>query len=165
MIISNNVIGKMDIPQDAIIRINIAWLSDKEEAKKLISNSVNEIYLDYPDGRKKPPLSIITLKEAIELSRNKKVKYFAISNAEDIDKIEMIKDMINCELVPKIETIKGVEIIDKMIEIGIKTIMLDKDDLWIDTKCNMKIFKEQLIKVREYKKIIKIFELAGVIFI
>lgn len=165
MIISNNLIGKMPIADNAIIRINLAWIKSLDEAKRIITNSKHDIYLDYPTGRTKPPRPVITLNEAIELTKNKQVKYFAISNAEDISKIKEIKSKVKAELVPKIETQLGVSKINEMIEAGIKTIMLDKEDLYIDANCDSKEFNLLVNSVRSYKDRVKILELQGVIFI
>jgi hypothetical protein len=151
----------MPIPKDAVIRINLAWVS-KEGAKKIIENSKHLIYLDYPDGRTKPPTPTITFEEALELSRHKNVIYFAFSNAT-IEKVKNIKGKVNCMLVPKIETEQGVKDVPKMIELGVKTIMLDKEDLYTEVNCNPVKFNKLLNEVRSYK--INILELQGVVFI
>jgi hypothetical protein len=155
----------MQIPKDATIRVNLAWFKTIEEAKEVIDICEQPIYLDFPSGRTKPPVPEITLEEAIELSKNTNVMYFAISNAEDVDKLSEIRSLINCELVPKIETQEGVNKIQDMIDIGIKTIMLDKEDLYTNCKCDPEIYNEYLNKAREYGTQIKILELQGVIFI
>ena len=161
LVISNHLIDKMPIPYSAVIRINLAWIKDKAEAEKIIKNCKHDIYLDFPDGRKKPPVPTITLEEAIELAKD--VKYFAISNAEDIRKLSEIRRMINCELIPKIETVAGVMAIPAMIEIGIKTIMLDKEDLYTDCEQDSFIYNKLIKKVRSYD--LKVLELQGVVFI
>jgi len=160
-IISNNLIGKIPIRHDAIIRINLAWVC-KDEAKKIIDKSKHSIYLDYPDGRTKPPTPTISFEEAVELSKHKNVTYFAFSNAT-LDKVKSIKGKVNCILVPKIETEQGVKEVPNMIELGIKTIMLDKEDLYTAVDCDPNKFNQLLDEVRSYK--VNILELQGVVFI
>ena len=163
IIISNNLIGKIPVLDSSIVRINLAWVDNYEAAQRLLNESNHQIYLDYPDGRKKPPQPKISLTEAIKLSSHPKVKYFALSNAEDIDKLSNIKNQIDCELVPKIETEKGVKIIPRMIEMGIKMIMLDGDDLYVDVKCDGAKYESLKQEVRSYD--LTVLELQGVIFI
>lgn len=165
VIISNNLLGKIPLLDTAVIRINLAWIKDYEAAQRLLNESRHQIYLDYPDGRKKPPRPKISLTEAIELSHHPKVSYFAISNAEDIEKLTEIKGLLDCELVPKIETTKGVEIIPKMIDMGIKTIMLDGEDLYTDVDCDGDKYEQLKAEVRTYKDKITVLELQGVVFI
>ena len=164
MIISNNLIGKMPIPDDAIIRINLAWFKTKEEAEKVIIGC-KSVYLDYPDGRSKPPRPSISLVEAIELSKLDNVSYFAISNVEDVLKIKELQEQVGKPIVPKIETKKGVEIIEELIEIGIDMIMLDKEDLYTNVDCDSFLYTLLIDKVRTYGSKIKILELQGVVFI
>ena len=163
MIISNNLLGKLPVPDDAIIRVNLAWIKTLKEAKNIIKNSKHDIYLDYPSGRTKPPTPTLDIKDALELAKDKKVKYFALSNAEDLAVLENIKNQLNAIFVPKIETFEGVMNIPEMIEMGIDHIMLDKEDLYIDCECDNAVYNTLLKNVRSHP--IKIFELQGVIFI
>jgi hypothetical protein len=166
IIISNNLQGKMPIPEDAVIRVNLAWFDNWQEAKQIIDNIEHYVYLDFPSGRTKPPKPKIKLEEAIELSKLNNVKYFAISNAEDIYELSEIMSLVNCEVVPKIETETGVNNINSMIEdIGIKTIMLDKEDLYTNCKMDSEKYNKLVMKAREYGSRIKVLELQGVIFI
>lgn len=148
----------MPIPADVIIRVNLAWV-DYERAKLLL-NSINQpIYLDYPSGRTKPPKPTITLDEAIALANEFKVRYFAVSNYEDAKTIRDIKERVKCEVVPKIETIKGVENIAEIAK-EVAMVMLDKDDLFVN--CRGQGFEELVGKIRTCG--IKVLELQGVIF-
>ena len=151
----------MPVSDDAIIRINLAWVS-LNEAKKIIDKSRHAIYLDYPDGRTKPPTPTITFDEAVELSKHKNVIYFAFSNAT-LGKVKRMKGKVNCILVPKIETEQGVKEVPAMIKEGIKTVMLDKEDLYSSVDCNPDEFNKLLDEVRSYK--VNILELQGVVFI
>ena len=165
MIVSNHIINKIDVPVGTIARLNLAWVKSKQEAQDILDNSKFPVYLDFPYGRTKPPKPVLTLDDAIELSHHDRVLYLAVSNAEDIEVLKDIQSKLDdVELIPKIETIKGVENIDDMISMGIKTIMLDKEDLYTDVDCDADRFEELTGIVRAYKDNIKILELQGVIF-
>lgn len=163
LVISNNLIGKMPIEEDTIIRINLAWV-DYEAAQAIISSSKHKIYLDYPDGRKKPPRGKISLTEAIQLSDNPNVKYFAVSNCEDVWKLKGIINELpkHIEFVPKIETEIGVNNMSDMEAIGIKTFMLDKEDLYTDVKGDVDKYNKLVEQARTHNGVI---ELQGVVFI
>lgn len=155
----------MPMSDDTIIRINLAWIGSYKEAEEIISSSEHSIYLDYPDGRKKPPRGVLSLTEAIELSKLPQVKYFAVSNCEDIEKITGIMNQLDgVEFVPKIETTVGVANMGDMIEAGIKTFMLDKEDLYTDVKCDTDRFTALVEEARSYNNVAKVLELKGVIF-
>lgn len=165
LIVSNNLVGNMPIDRNATLRINLAWIKDIQEAKKILDNSSHYIYLDYPMGRTKPPKPTIKLEEALKLTSHHKVKYFAISNSEDPKYLENILNKIgNTILVPKVETEKGIKNIQGMIDIGIKYIMLDKEDLYVDIGCDSDKFNELVDEARSYKNI-NVLELKGVVFI
>lgn len=155
----------MPIPEDAIIRINLAWVKDINEAKEILNAVTHHVYLDFPDGRKKPPKPTISLEDALLLAEHEKVMYFAISNAENIDKLRRMKDrLMDVILVPKIETTLGVMRMQKMIDLGIDTFMLDKEDLYTDVDCDPDKYGEYLEEARSHKDV-KILELNGVVFI
>ena len=163
-IISNNLIGKIPISTNDIIRVNLAWVKDVEEAKRIIKKINNDIYLDYPRGRSKPPKPTIKLDDAIRLANNQKVKYFAVSNIETAEDCELMIDSLgDVEFVPKIETEIGVNNMAKMIKAGVKTMMLDKEDLYTDVNCNSKKYNKLIGKARSYP--VKLLELQGVVFI
>ena len=162
IIVSNHLIGKIPIHPDTVIRVNLAWVKSVEEAKKLLDNSKHDIYLDFPSGRTKPPQPTISLEEAIGLSRHRKVKYFAMSNCENVRDIQEVMLKTPAEFVPKIETKLGVKNMGKMKEIGIKHFMLDKEDLWTDVHCDSKKFNELVNEARTHKGVM---ELQGVVFI
>jgi hypothetical protein len=165
MIISNNLVGKMPIPDEAVIRINLAWIKSYEEANKIIEKSEHPIYLDYPDGRSKPPVPTISFKEAMSLAdTTNKVKFFAISNAEDPKFLLALRYALpDLEIVPKIETEEGVRILPEMVKMGITTVMLDKEDLWVNVGADSEVFNELVDEVR--KSGMHVLELAGVVFI
>lgn len=154
IVVSNNLIGKIPIPDNSIIRLNLAWVS-LEEARDILSK-INNVYLDYPTGRTKPPKPTITLEEAIDLANEFNVKYFAVSNVEDAQTIRNLK--VKSEIIPKIETIKGVENIEEIAK-EVNMVMLDKEDLYLD--CKGKDFEKLINKVRAS---VKTLELIGVVF-
>lgn len=165
LVISNHLIGKMPIPEDAVVRINLAWVKNVREAKKLLNNLKHDVYLDYPDGRTKPPVPKISLKEAMKLTKHPRVVYFAVSNAEDLERLKYIKRKIDAELVPKIETVIGVSILPNIIDLNIRKVMLDKEDLYTNVGCNSRKYNDLVDLVRSFKDKIKILELQGVVFI
>ena len=162
----------MDIKADNVIRINVAWVKDREEMESYLDIPYS-VFVDYPDGRKKPPVPTLSMDQIIDIiSRHKNVKFFAISNAEDYDRIRSIKNklmVLNTEtiLVPKIETRKGIKNIDAIISASASNyVMLDKEDLYVDVRQNKEEYLELKRELRERCKEINvhIFELAGVIF-
>lgn len=155
--------------KEIVARVNLAWQKNKQDAEAVLTNLSHKIYLDYPQGRTKPPKPTISLDEALELAEKFKVKYFAVSNAEDPKAMLAIKQKLPSvtELVPKIETKKGVLNLENIAQTAnIKYVMLDKDDLYIDVNRDQEIF-ENLIKTVRNKCSslgIRALELSGVIF-
>lgn len=166
MIISNHLLGKMELPEDTIIRVNLAWIKDANEAHKILTESEHDIYLDFPDGRTKPPRPTITLLQALVLSTYSSVKYFAISNAEDVGFLKAIQKLTPATLVPKIETVAGVKAMPEMIDAGITTFMLDKEDLYTNVQCDADRYNELVREARRcaVTKAAKLLELQGVCF-
>lgn len=177
VIISNNVekIG-MAFPKDCVVRINLAWLKTLSEAKTIIESILKldlprDIFLDYPLNRSKYPIPTLSLLESIELANNYKqiIKYFAFSNAEEPNIVEIIRKLLDKDiiLVPKIETIKGVALLPKITDAAKTDILLvDKEDLFTDVKCNNEKFINMVEEIRKYGKTnnIQILELQGVVF-
>lgn len=172
IIISHNILFKTDLylPPHVVMRVNVAWQKNIEEVENVLSRLKHDIYLDYPQGRTKPPRPTLTLDEAIEIAHKfDHVKYFAVSNVEEPDAIFLIKKRLpsRIELVPKIETKKGIENLEKIIKkIKAKYIMLDKEDLYVDVNKDYNLF-ENLVEVA--RKTCKKcgthgLELQGVIF-
>jgi len=170
IILSNNLIGQLPIPEEAIIRINMAWVQTKEELEQLIEACDHDIFLDYPQGRTKPPVPTIGVLDAIKIVRKyEHIKYFAVSNIEDAEMVGIIKATLpeHVELVPKIETEKGVDNFDAIVdEVNCKYIMLDKEDLFVAVKRDNKIFNELVEQVRDkaFEKGVNCLELQGVVF-
>lgn len=172
IVISNNIkkIG-MEFPIDSVIRINLAWVQSLEEAKKVIDCLVNkDIFLDFPLNRNKYPIPKLSLLESIELANKyDNIKYFAFSNAEDPNIVEIIRKLLNTNiiLVPKIETVKGVKVLAEIItKAKTNIVMMDKEDIFTDVKGNNEEFINMIEEIRKHgtQNNVKILELQGVIF-
>lgn len=173
IVISNHIhtIG-MKYPDGAVIRINLAWVSTLDAVDAIIKNAVgHKIWMDYPTGRTKPPAPNMSLMEAIRMcnAHRNSVAYFAFSNAEDRNTIELIRHVVDpiIELVPKIETRRGIDNFANIIAAAkTSTIMLDKEDLYIDCDTNPDLFNAQVTKVRNdcVQAGVTCLELKGVIF-
>ena len=136
LIISQNLTNyKVDIPQDAIFRINLAWINSLKELQSILDkHRTHQIFLDLPANRTKPPNNKYSIDELIPIIKsNKNIKYFAVSNINSIDDLEMYFNIIpeDVILVPKIESAEGVSNIKQITDaLGTKKIvMLDHDDL------------------------------------
>ena len=138
LIISQNLTNyDISLPNDAIFRINLAWVNSLDELSKLLKKHENQaVFLDLPRNRTKPPHNKYSFKEISEIIKKfSNVRYFAISNIDQPDDlneyIELLSDDI--VIVPKIESHIGVKNIDKIIskiKNPQKIIMLDHDDLY-----------------------------------
>ncbi len=137
LIISQNL-SNYDVvtPSDSILRINLAWIEDLDELKrilKLYSNS--SIFLDLPIKRTKPPNNRYTLQDISKYFYDyDNIKYFAISNVESESDLAPYLSLIPKKviLVPKIESEAGIKnIIEITQNLGDeKVLMLDHDDLY-----------------------------------
>lgn len=170
LLFSNNLRGKIQFPAKHIIRVNSAWVKSEKELHKILEdNYESDVFLDFPSGRTKPPkpeLTLMQLLNAIRLYKN--IKYFAVSNAEDEEQLENIKNLIgDVQLVPKIETLEGVRRIEKILRASkCKKVMLDKEDMWLDAKANTRVYENAvgILKDKCSELGIKVLELKGVIF-
>jgi len=125
------------LPDDAILRINLAWCNSLNELEKKLSDDKNsKFFLDLPQGRIKPPNNKYSLDEMIPiLESHSEIKYFAVSNVEKKKDLEpflekLPKDII---IVPKIESPNAVDNIEEIFESlreNEKIMMLDHDDLF-----------------------------------
>jgi pyruvate kinase len=170
LLLSNNLRGKIQFPKDAVVRVNSAWVKTEEELSQILTkNHDRYVFLDFPSGRTKPPRPTLTLMQLLQAIRlNKNVQYFAVSNAEDEEQLENIKNLIGeVELVPKIETIIGVENIRKIQKASkCKIVMLDVEDLYVCCKADTKLYQNNINKLyRKCKELnIKVIRLCGVAF-
>ncbi|OGF63334.1 hypothetical protein A2662_02520 [Candidatus Giovannonibacteria bacterium RIFCSPHIGHO2_01_FULL_45_33] len=162
----------IDFPKESVVlRINVAWIKDKKELLALLGKIKHDVYLDYPQGRSKPPKPKMTLGETIAVAHQfPHIKYFAVSNVEDPKAIFAIKSKLpaHIEVVPKIETRLGVKNMQTIIrKLRTKYVMLDKEDLYIDVNRNSKAFEKLVANARKkaYLEGVNILELHGVVFL
>ena len=85
LLTSQNLSRYEKIPQDAVVRINLAWVDSIKSLEDQISKFPNLIFLDLPIGRTKPPNNTYTVDEIKEvILNNTNVKYLAISQCRII---------------------------------------------------------------------------------
>ena len=160
-IISQNIVNYgIDVPEDTIFRVNLAWCSDINELKNILEKYPNNnIFLDLPKGRVKPPNNKYSLDDLIPVILSyKQVKYFAISNVESSDDLKsFIKKLPpGVILVPKIESptaIKNISDIVNALPANEKILMLDHDDLFsaiIKSNEPVDIFKKYIQQLVDY---------------
>ena len=174
LLVSNHLLLTTPIvfpAETVVVRINIAWVRDKKELARLLRTTPHDIYLDYPQGRTKPPVPRLSLEDAIVFAHTfPNVKYFAVSNVEDPENIYAIKSRLpaHIEVVPKIETAVGIRNLERIVKkIRAKYVMLDKEDLYLDIDRNPKRFDTLVQSAR--KKALRsgttLLELHGVVFL
>ena len=86
LIVSQNLSNyDMNIPEDAIFRINLAWVNNIEELMKILKkHSSHKIFLDLPINRTKPPDNSYLIDDLIPIiNNNENIEYLAISNVDD----------------------------------------------------------------------------------
>ena len=155
--------------EDVIVRINMAHVKDIKELYRFVKVGY-DIFLDYPKGRTKPPVPTLDINDALEvMNQHENIKYFALSNIEDVSEVDIICDIIpdTVSFVPKIETLQGVLNLEKIFKTGrVKHIMLDSEDLFTDIKNDVQLYTYLIERVRNScdKYNIKLLELYGVVF-
>jgi len=173
LIISNHLFDKTDLnfPDHTVVRVNVAWIKDLPELHNVLNRIKHDVYLDYPQGRTKPPTPIISLEDTIATAHQfSHVKHFAVSNVEDPQDIFQIKEQLpsHIGIVPKIETEKGIENLEQIVQkIQNRYIMFDKEDLYLDVDRDSEKFQSLIELTRKKSKElgIEILELHGVVFL
>ena len=139
LLISQNIKNHYNfkLPDDVVLRINLAWCNSLDELKKIISNTNDfKLFLDLPQGRIKPPNNKYSLDEIVPiLESNPQIEYFAVSNIEGKKDLDPFLEKIpkNIIIVPKIESPNAVDNIKEIFESlreKKKMVMLDHDDLF-----------------------------------
>jgi len=126
----------LPIPQNAIFRVNLAWVNSLKELQVILEKQKSrEIFLDLPANRTKPPNQKYNIDDLLPIIKNNpNIKYFAVSNINSIDDLEMYFNTIpkHVTLIPKIESVEGVSNIKQITDaLGTtKIIMFDHDDLY-----------------------------------
>lgn len=170
LLISNHLLKyKLVLPQDAIVRINIAWIKDIPALKKALDTDY-DICVDFPEGRTKPPVPTISFFEVLKIiARFDNVKYIAVSNIESGNIAYLFSNALpkGVSFIPKIESRKGIENFDDIREQCLPDyIMFDTEDLFTDVHGSITQFTSYSEKLKDkcdiYK--IKILNLAGVVF-
>ena len=176
-IISQNVVNYgIDVPKDAIFRVNLAWCSSITELNNILEKYPdNDIFLDLPKGRIKPPNNKYSLDDLIPtILTFRQIKFMAISNVESSSDLETFIKKIpdHVILVPKIESptaIKNIfEIVDAIPNTK-KILMLDHDDLFsqmIKNKEPIDNFKNYIQKLKNFcnENGVTLLRTIGVIF-
>ena len=176
-IISQNITNYgIEVPDNTILRINLAWCSSVKQLRNILEgHKNNSIFIDLPIKRIKPPNNKYTLNDLISvISSYNQIKYFAISNVESANDLEDYIQKIppNIILVPKIESpiaIQNVSEIVNAIPTDEKVLMLDHDDLFskiIKNNESIDSFQNYIQKLSDYCNSNKIILLRtiGVIF-
>jgi hypothetical protein len=166
ILLSNNALKYVDLPPgDTVVRVNVAWCGDNL-APVLERLKGRNIFVDYPEGRTKPPRTTISINTAVSIIRlNTDVKYFAVSNAEDPGRLEHLRLQIpeSVIIVPKIESMRGVRRVREISKAAqTDIIMLDAEDLYADAK---DLFEEYCTLLNTLcGKNIRVLRMRGVIF-
>ena len=173
LIVSNHLLDKTDLqfPDHAVMRVNVAWIKDLPELHEVLNRITHDVYLDYPQGRTKPPKPVITLQDTIATAHQfPHIKHFAVSNVEDPEDIFRIKEQLpsSIGIVPKIETERGIRNLEEIVhKIQNRYIMFDKEDLYLDVERDTEKFQSLIELTRKKSKElgIEILELHGVVFL
>ncbi len=124
------------IPQDAIFRVNLAWVNTLKELEVILEKQkTHKIFLDLPANRTKPPNNKYDINDLVPiLKSNSNIKYFAVSNIHSPDNLEIYLNVIpkHVTIVPKIESVEGVVNVKQITDVlgNDKILMLDHDDLY-----------------------------------
>ena len=82
LIVSQNITNyDINLPSDAIFRINLAWINNLDTLKNILEkHSENNIFIDLPKNRTKPPNNKYSMNEIKPILENySNIKYIAIS--------------------------------------------------------------------------------------
>ncbi len=137
LIVSQNLTNyDVELPEDVVYRINLAWINDLTTLKNILEKHNNhKIFVDLPKNRTKPPNNKYSMEEIHPILENfSNIRYFAISN---VDSQEILKEFLhfipkNIVVVPKIESPLGIKNIKEITDLlgNEKIVMLDHDDLY-----------------------------------
>ena len=174
ILVSQNLSRYGPLPSGSVVRINLAWVDDINSLNSILQTTENEVFLDLPIGRTKPPnntYSMEQIKNLVEI--HSQIKYLAISNVESSSPINKYLDIFGqmLTLVPKIETKKGIDNISEIVDAlqEEKVLMLDHDDLFLDLSRNQippSMFFEYIDRLVDYcsKFSVSLLRMRGVIF-
>lgn len=126
----------MNLPSNAIFRVNMAWCDSIDEFENILNtHKNNQFFVDLPIKRVKPPNNKYTIEDLIPIIKSHdNIRYFAISNVESSDDLKKYIEILpsSISIVPKIESPTAVDNIENIINAlpNEKIIMLDHDDLF-----------------------------------
>ena len=137
IILSQNLANYgLPIPQNAIFRVNLAWVNSLKELQVILEKQKSrEIFLDLPANRTKPPNQKYNIADLLPIIKNNpNIKYFAVSNIHSVDDLKIYLEIVpkHVTLVPKIESAEGISNIKEITDVlgSKKILMLDHDDLY-----------------------------------
>ena len=165
----------MDLPDDTVFRINMAWCDSVSEFEQILTQHQNHIFfVDLPIRRIKPPNNKYSIEDLIPIMKShKNIKYFAISNVESSDDLKKYVQILpnHIIIVPKIESPTAVDNIEDIVNFlpNEKIVMLDHDDLFSSLLKQNKPssdFKEYIKKLVIFceKNNVKLLRTIGVVF-
>jgi len=137
-VVSQNLLkSDLKFPKHAILRVNLAWHKDLLSVKSMLSKYKDrDVFIDIPVGRKKPPNYDHNIEHIADMANScDNVKYVAVSNVEDPAIVHYYCAKFRGNIVPKIETHKGVMCSSGIIDaLNYKPpiLMLDHEDLFSD---------------------------------
>ena len=177
LIISQNASNYgIPVPDETVYRINLAWVNSIEELEELLQkHEKQQIFLDLPKGRVKPPNNKYTLEDLFSIfNTHENIKYFAVSNVNSPEDLSIYIKVIpgDINIVPKIESPTAVLNIKNIIDAipnDKKIIMLDHDDLYSNLIKNNEPstkFTEYIQKLSDYcnQNDVMLLRTIGVIF-
>jgi len=173
LIISQNArLAHLPIPKEAVLRVNVAWVKSVHDLDSLLTGIKQDVFLDFPEGRNKPPKPVLVLGDLLEaMKRWERIRYFGVTNVKKPEAIEKLKAQVpaRVQLVPKIESLAGVERLGDILATlpyEKKYIMLDKEDLYTDLSHDNEGLDRCVRRVRQVCRDagVEVLELAGVIF-
>ena len=173
LVISNHArtVG-VPFPPEAVVRINVAWMSDEASILRAYADALpNRCLLDYPTGRTKPPRPYLTLEQTLSILARYPASfpYFAFSNAEDPTSVREMRARVpeGVQLVPKIETLRGVAQLGEIVGAAkCARVLLDAEDLYIDCRTDVAVFEDAKARVVAWCAAngVECLRLRGVIF-
>lgn len=155
--------------KDVVVRINMAHVRTKDELCRFL-DTPHDVFLDYPKGRTKPPLSTLSMIDALEVAHKyDNIKYFAVSNIETNSEVAALISELppDVQFVPKIETMVGVINLDVILRNNpIEIIMLDTEDLYTNVKNDTELYLDLSSRARWTCKNlgVRVLEMHGVVF-
>ena len=165
----------MNLPPDAIFRVNMAWCDSIDEFENILNtHKNNQFFIDLPIKRVKPPNNKYTIEDLIPIIKSHdNIRYFAISNVESSDDLTKYIEILpsSISIVPKIESPTAVDNIEKIINAlpNEKIVMLDHDDLFsslLKQKKPASDFKEYIKNLVTFceKNNVTLLRTIGVVF-